>query len=115
VVLAELAGGVAQRLEQLGDGGVLGLQADVRAGHAHLGQAGAVGVLPGDEGGAAGGAALLAVGIGEAHALVGDAVDVGRAIAHQAVAVAAQVGDADVITPDDENVGFKNALNPAHK
>jgi hypothetical protein len=28
VVLAELAGGVAERLEQLGDGRVLGLEAD---------------------------------------------------------------------------------------
>ena len=106
VVLAELAGGVAQRLEQLGNGGVLRLQPDVRAGHAHLGEAGAVGVLPGDEGGAAGGAALLAVRVGEAHPLVGDAVDVGGAVAHQPIAVAAQVGDADVVAPDDEDVGF---------
>ena len=89
VVLAKLAGGVAQRLEQLGDGGVLGLQANVRAGHAHLGQAGAVGVLPGEEGGAASGAALLTVGVGKAHPFVGDAVNVGRAIAHQAVTVTA--------------------------
>ena len=106
VVLAELAGGVAQRLEQFGDGGVLGLQADVGAGHTDLGQAGAVRVLARQEGGAAGGAALLAVGVGEAHPLVGDAVDVGRAIAHQAVAVTAQVGDADVIAPDHQDIGF---------
>ena len=106
VVLAELAGGVAQRLEQFGNGGIFRLQPDVRAGHAHLGEAGAVGVLPGDEGGAAGGAALLAVRVGEAHPLVGDAVDVGGAIAHQPVAVAAQVGDADVVAPDDEDVRF---------
>ena len=41
VVLAELAGGVAQRLEQLGDGRVLLLQALGRPGQADLGQAGA--------------------------------------------------------------------------
>ena len=70
VVLAELAGGVAERLEQLGDGRVLRLQADVGARHADLGQAGADRVLAGDEGGAAGGAALLAVVVGEGHALV---------------------------------------------
>ena len=36
VVLAELARGVTERLEQFGDGGVLGLQTDVDAGHADL-------------------------------------------------------------------------------
>ena len=41
MVLAELAGGVAERLEQLGDGGVFVLQADGCAGNADLGQAGA--------------------------------------------------------------------------
>ena len=49
VVLAELAGGVAERLEQLGDRRVLGLQADVGAGDADLAQAGAEDALPGDE------------------------------------------------------------------
>src|SRR5262249_44795702 len=34
VVLAELTGGVAERLEQLGDRGILGLEADGRARHA---------------------------------------------------------------------------------
>ena len=70
-------------------------------GHADLGQAGAVGVLPGDEGGAAGGAALLAVRIGEAQPLIGDAVDVGGAVAHQPIAVVAHVADADVVPPDE--------------
>ena len=46
VVLAELAGGVTQRLEQLGDGRVLRLQADVGARQADLGQAGADGFWP---------------------------------------------------------------------
>ncbi len=59
VVLAELAGGVALGLERGGDGGILGLQAERRPGHAHLGQAGAVRVLAGDEGCATGSAALL--------------------------------------------------------
>ena len=104
VVLAELAGRVAQRLEQLGDGRILGGPADVDAGHADLAHSGAVDALPADERRAARGAALLTVGIGEPHALVGDAVDVRRAIAHQAVAVATQVGDADVVAPDDQDV-----------
>jgi hypothetical protein len=104
VVLAELAGAVPVVLERRGDGGVLGSDADVGAGHAHLGEAGAVRVLPGDEGGPTGGAALLAVVVGEAHPLLGDAVDVGRAIAHHPVRVAAQVRDADVVAPDDQDV-----------
>ncbi|MNG22969.1 hypothetical protein D3C84_1075200 [compost metagenome] len=41
VVLAELAGGITLGLERLGDGDVAFLQADRRARHAHLGQAGA--------------------------------------------------------------------------
>ena len=49
VVLAELAGGVAERLEQFGDGRIFLLQADRGAGHADLGQAGADRVLAADE------------------------------------------------------------------
>ena len=62
VVLAELAGGVAERLQQLGNGRVLGLEADRCGRHADLGEAGAEDALPGDERGAARRAALLAVG-----------------------------------------------------
>ena len=106
VVLAELAGGVAERLEQFGDRRIFRLQADIGAGHADLGQPGADRVLAGDERGAAGRAALLAVVVGEGHALVGDAVDVGRAVAHLAAAVVADVPPADVVAPEDEDVRF---------
>src|SRR5271165_3927420 len=41
MVLAELAGGVAQRPQQLGDGGILRPQAQVRARKPYLAQAGA--------------------------------------------------------------------------
>ena len=41
MVLAELAGGVAERLQQLGDGHVLACRPTVGAGHADLGEAGA--------------------------------------------------------------------------
>ena len=105
VVLAELAGGVAERLEQLGDGRVLAPAARPwRPGMPTLERPVRKTLCPVMNDGAAGGAALLAVGVGEAHPLVGDAVDVGRAIAHQPVAVAAQVADADVVAPDDEDV-----------
>ncbi len=62
----------------------LGLEAQRGAGQAHLGQAGAQTVLAGDERGAPRRAALLGVVVGEDHAFLGDAVDVGRPVAHQA-------------------------------
>ena len=104
MVLAELSRRISQGLEQLGDRRVLGLQSDVGSRHPDLAQTRSVAALSGDERGAAGGAALLAIGIGEAHPLVGDAVDVRRAVSHQSVAVAAQVADSDVVSPDDEDV-----------
>ena len=111
VVLAELSGGVAERLEQLGDRRVLGLQPDRRPGYPDLAQPSPVATLAGDERRPAGRAALLRMS-GEAHPLVGEAVDVGRAIAHQAIAVATQVGDPDVVTPDDEDVGSPCGTEP---
>src|SRR5438874_4030742 len=51
-------------------------------------------------------AALLAVAVGETHAFLCDAVDVGRAVAHQPVAVTAQIGDADIVAPDDDDIGL---------
>ena len=106
VVLAELAGGVAERLEQLGDRRVFLLQADRRAGHADLGQARADRILAGDEARAAGGAALLRVVVGERHAFLGDAVDVRGPVAHHAAAEVADVPDADVVAPEDQDVRF---------
>ena len=73
VVLAELPGGVALLLEQRRDGDDLLVHADRRGRNADLRQAGAIHALPGDERGAAGGAALLAVAVGEQHAFLGDA------------------------------------------
>ena len=55
-------------------------------------------------------AGLLAVIMEEAEALLGDAVDVGRLVAHQAVAVAAEVGDADVVAEDHQDVRLGFAL-----
>ena len=106
VVLSELAGRVAERLEQFGDGRIFLLQSDRRAGHAHLGEAGADGVLPADEACAAGRAALLRVVVGEGHPLFRDPVDVRGLIAHHAATEMADVPDADVVAPEDEDIGF---------
>ena len=104
VVLAELAGGVAQRLQQLGDGRVLRAQAQVGAGKPHLAQSGAKDALPRDEGRPARRAALLGVAVGKDHSFIGDAVDVRGPVPHHALGVGADVGLSDVIPPDDENV-----------
>ena len=106
VVLAELAGSVAEAFEQAADRGIQLAHAHRRARKADFGQAGADAVLAGEERRATGGARLLAVVVQEPEALLGDAVDVGRFIAHQPVAVATDVGDADVVAEDDEDVGF---------
>ncbi len=104
MVLAELAGAIAERLERLGDGDVLGLEAQLRAGKTDLGEAGAQAALAGDERRAPGGAALLGIGVGEDHAFLGDAVDVGRLVAHQAHGVATEVRLADVVAPHDQDI-----------
>ena len=106
VVLAELAADVPVRLEQVGDRRVEVGEPLLRARQAHLGQARADGRLAGDEGGAAGGAGLLPVPVGEHRALTADPVDVRRAVAHRAVVVGADVPPPDVVAPDDEDVGL---------
>jgi hypothetical protein len=67
--------------------------------------AGAQGHLSGDERRASGGAARLAVVVGEDRALSGQAVDV-RGLAHHAVRISADIPHADVIAPDDEDIGL---------
>ena len=104
VVLAELAGRIALVLEAGGDGHDVLLHPDRGAGDSDFGEAGAVDALPGDEGRAARGAGLFAVGIGEHHAFLGDAVDVGCLVTHEPVRIAAEVRDADVVAPNDEDI-----------
>src|SRR5262249_45783295 len=106
VVLADLPGRISQWLQELGDGRVFLVEANRSGRQTDFGQAGAQSVLAGNERGSSGRAALLAVAVGESHALLCDAVDVGRAIAHQSVAITAEIGDADVVPPDDEHIWF---------
>src|SRR5215470_845695 len=106
VILAELAGDVSLLLEQIGDGGRPGRDALRRAGHADGEETRAEGMLAEDERRAAGRAALLGVGIGEERTLAGDAIDVRGAVAHHAEAVGADVVNADVVTPNHEDVGL---------
>ena len=61
-------------------------------------------MLSQDKGSAASSAALLGVSIGEKRALLGDAVDIRRVLTHDAKVIRADIVNADVIAPDDENV-----------
>ncbi len=71
-----------------------------------LEQAGTKTDLAGDERRAAGRATLLAVPVGKQRPFLGDAIDVRRLVAHHALVVGADVPVADVIAPDDDDVGF---------
>ncbi len=106
VVFAELAGRIALGFQKRCNGRVFLLQSHRGARQTHLGHAGTQARLAGDERCAAGGAALLGVVVGEDHPFMGDAVDVGRTKAHQSHGVGADVGLADVIAPDDDDVGL---------
>src|SRR5215471_18708307 len=104
VVLAELAGRIALRLEQLGQRRVLVRQPFLCSREADLEQTGSEAALSGNERGAARGAGLLRVEIGKDRAFSGNAVNVGRAIAHHAPIVGADVPVADVVAEDYEDV-----------
>ncbi|KKO19342.1 MAG: hypothetical protein BROFUL_01941 [Candidatus Brocadia fulgida] len=106
MVLAELRRSVAETLHHGGDSDVGHLPAFLSARHADLGHAGAYRHVTADECGAPGGAALLAVVIGERQTFPCKAVNVGRLVTHHTAIVVADVPGADVITPDDENVGL---------
>lgn len=81
----------------------------VRAGHADGEQAGGEWVLAEDERGTAGGAALLRIRVGEECTFAGEAIDVGRLVAHDAVVVSADVVHADVVTQITRMFGLSAA------
>ena len=106
VVLSELTGVIALRLEQFRDRHISCLQTLFSAGQAHLEKAGAETRLAGDEARPPGGTALLTIPIREERAFPGDAVNVRCLVAHHSLVVGADVPVADVVAPDDEDVGL---------
>ena len=106
VVFAELARGVALRFEGSGNGAGFGGHPDGCARLANRGQAGADGQLPGDEVRAARRAARLSIIVRELHALLGQFVKVRGSAGHHAHVIGTDVGPADVVGHDDDNVGF---------
>ena len=104
MILAKLAGHVTLCLQQRGDSRVLLGHAFRRAGQTYLGEAGANWRLSGDESGATCGTALLPVPVSENRTLSGNAVDVGRLVAHHSHVVCADVELPDIVAPDDEDI-----------
>src|SRR5262249_61878875 len=78
----------------------------LRRWQSHLKKPRAQWALSGYERRTAGGAGLLTVVVREDRAFRGDAVDVGGAVAHHAAVVGADIPVTDVVSHDDEDVGF---------
>src|SRR5690242_12505887 len=104
MVLAELPGGVTERLEQLSERYVARLQTDRRARNPYFRQSGPQRALAGDEGRSSRRAALLGVVVSEHHAFSGDAVDVRGAIAHHTERICADIGLPDIVAKYHQNV-----------
>jgi hypothetical protein len=104
MVLAELAGCVAERFERCGKRAGLVRDSDIGAGLADCRQACAERNLAGDEIGAAGRAARFSVVVGEAHAIGGELVEIRRLAGHDALVIGADVEPADIVAHDDQDV-----------
>ena len=111
VILAKLAGGVAERLKQVRQRGVQLRQALFAAGYADGGQTHADRILSRDKRRASRSAGGLGVVIHEDHPFLADAVDVRRAAAHHAAMVGTDIPDADVVAPNDQDVGLARFLH----
>jgi hypothetical protein len=106
VVLAELAGVVAEIEQELGERRRAGPQVGRAARELRRDHAGAQRMHPGEEGIAAGRATLLGVVVHEDRTFLPNAVDVGGFPHHQAAVIDARLHPADVIAHDEENVGL---------
>jgi hypothetical protein len=106
MVLAELAGGVAEIVQKLGDRRRAGPQVGRAARELRRNHSGAQRVHSGKEGVASRRATLLGVVIGEHCAFLADLVDVRRLSDHQATVIDARLHPADIVAHDEENVRF---------
>jgi len=106
MVFADLGRGVTERLEELGDRCILVLDTLLGCRKADLQETGAEWRLTKNERGPSGCAGLLRVVIGEQCAFTGDPINVGRAAAHHAAVVGADVPDADIVRHDHDDVRF---------
>ena len=106
MVLAELAGVVAEIEQELGERRGARPQIGRAAWKLGRNHAGAQRMHAREEGVAPCGAALLGIIMREDRAFIADAIDVGRLADHQATMVDARLVKADVVAHDEEDVGF---------
>ncbi len=106
VVLAELAGGVAEIEQELGERRRPGLQVGRAAGELWRDHTRAQRIHAGEEGIAPGRAALHGVVVRERCALTRDAVDVGCLSDRQPAVVGSHLHPADIVTHDEQDVWF---------
>src|SRR5215813_1176617 len=106
VIFAELAGGVTEWFEQIGDRRHPICDSMRRAWHADRQQPGADGVLTEDKSRRTCCAGLLTVSVGKKRAFLCETVDVGRTVSHYAEVVATKIRPTDVVAPDDQDVRF---------
>src|SRR5215469_17828105 len=104
MVFAELPGGVTKWLEQFGNRRVFLLQTLRGTRQTNFSEPCPDGRLACNKRGTSGGAALLPIPVREERAFVGNAIDVGRLVAHHALIVGTDVPVADVISPEDQDV-----------
>ena len=110
MVLAELAGLVAEVVQELCQRRRAGPQIGGASGQLGRDHAGAQRMHAGEEGVAAGRAALLGIVVGEHRAFIADPVDVRRLADHQAAMVDARLHPADVVAHDEEDIGLSGGL-----
>ena len=110
MVLAELAGVVAEIEQELGDRRGAGPQIRWTAGELRRDHAGAQRVHAGEEGVTTRRAALLGVVLGKHRPFLADLVDVRRLADHQAAVINARLHPSDVIAHDEEDIWFLRLL-----
>ena len=93
-------------LKQPSDGRIFESYSQIGAGKTDLAEPRAKDALAHDERRPASRAALLAIIVREHDSFARDAINVRRSIANHAKRITADVRLADIVSPDDENIGF---------
>src|SRR5678815_3402984 len=106
MILSELSRNVTEWLEELGNRGIFGPQAQIGARETYFCQPGSNRRLSGNECGSSSRTALLSIPVGEERTFFCNAIDVRRAITHDAKVIGANVQPPDVVAPNDQNVWF---------
>ena len=106
MVFAELAGSLAETLHHHAHRRIELAETHGGTWEADLGETGPETMLTGQEGRPAGRATLFAIVVQKPDAFICDSINVRGRVAHQTIAVGTDVGNPDVITEDDKNVGL---------